>query len=134
MATSVNHRYKISELATLFGLSHRAIRYYEAEGLIAPERKGQQRLYRYQDYLRLSLIVRGKRLGFSLAEMRELFELYDAEKNTPRALQQMIHAIQQRQRRLQQQQEDIQAIMDELNRAETQCYRQLSKWSRQPSS
>lgn len=66
--------------------------------------------------------------------MRELFELYDAEKNTPRALQQMIQAIQQRQRRLQQQQEDIQAIMDELNRAETQCYRQLSKWSRQPSS
>ncbi|WP_421021289.1 MerR family DNA-binding protein, partial [Klebsiella pneumoniae] len=59
--------------------------------------------------MRLSLIVRGKRLGFSLAEMRELFELYDAEKNTPRALQQMIQAIQQRQRRLQQQQEDIQA-------------------------
>ncbi|MEF1291627.1 MerR family transcriptional regulator, partial [Vibrio sp. M260118] len=70
-------KYKISDLAKEFDITTRSIRFYEDEGLIQPERKGSMRIYNRRDKTRLKLILRGKRLGFSLAEIRELFELYD---------------------------------------------------------
>lgn len=119
--------YSISDLADEFDITTRTIRHYEDEGLLSPTRQGQKRLYTNQDRIRLKLTLRGKRLGFSLSNIRELFELYDADKTTVKQLRQMLTAIQARQSRLKQQLDDIQAIMEELETAEAKCYQQLSK-------
>ena len=70
-------RFTITELAEHFGITTRTIRYYEDEGMIAPERQGQNRVYSKRDYARLNWILRGKRTGFSLSEIREMLDLYD---------------------------------------------------------
>ena len=70
--------FSIAELAREFEVTPRTIRYYEAEGMLAPDRKGQRRIYSTRDRVTLALILRGKRLGFSLAEAKEIIELYDA--------------------------------------------------------
>lgn len=70
-------RFSISDLAAEFDVTPRALRFYEDEGLIAPERRGTARLYTQRDHARLAWILRGKRVGFSLTEIRELLDLYD---------------------------------------------------------
>src|SRR6266852_3999653 len=70
--------YSIADLAREFDVTHRAIRFYEDEGLLSPGRDGTRRVYSKRDWVRLKLILRGKRLGFSLAEIREMLELYDS--------------------------------------------------------
>ena len=72
--------FSISELAKEFDVTTRSIRFYEDQGLMKPARRGQTRIYSPQDRVRLKLILRGKRLGFSLAETRRLFDLYDADR------------------------------------------------------
>ena len=69
--------YSITELCGEFGVTARALRFYEDEGLISPERRGTQRIYSPRDRARLAWILRGKRVGFSLAEIREMIDLYD---------------------------------------------------------
>ena len=69
--------FSISDLCVEFGVTARALRFYEDEGLIAPERRGTQRVYTHRDRARLAWILRGKRVGFSLAEIREMIDLYD---------------------------------------------------------
>ncbi|URW76841.1 MerR family DNA-binding transcriptional regulator [Sphingomonas donggukensis] len=69
--------FAISDLSAEFGVTARALRFYEDEGLIAPERRGLQRIYSHRDRARLAWILRGKRVGFSLAEIREMIDLYD---------------------------------------------------------
>ena len=71
--------FSISDLAREFGVTTRAIRFYEDEGLLSPSRSGRQRVYTSRDHVRLKLIVRGKRLGFSLSEVREIIEMYDLD-------------------------------------------------------
>ncbi|MFM7968428.1 MerR family transcriptional regulator [Aeromonas sp. A-5] len=74
--------FSISELAREFDVTTRSIRFYEDQGLLNPTRQGQTRIYSRQDRVRLKLTLRGKRLGFSLADIRELFDLYDADKSS----------------------------------------------------
>ena len=69
--------FSISDLSAEFGVTPRALRFYEDEGLIAPERRGTQRIYSQRDRARLAWILRGKRVGFSLSEIREMIDLYD---------------------------------------------------------
>jgi DNA-binding transcriptional MerR regulator len=69
--------YSISDLSDEFGVTPRALRFYEDEQLIAPERRGTQRIYSHRDRARLAWILRGKRVGFSLGEIREMIDLYD---------------------------------------------------------
>jgi len=69
--------FSISDLCAEFGVTARALRFYEDEGLIAPERRGTTRIYSHRDRARLAWILRGKRVGFSLAEIREMIDLYD---------------------------------------------------------
>ena len=69
--------FSISDLSAEFGVTARALRFYEDEGLIAPERRGTARLYSQRDRARLAWILRGKRVGFSLGEIREMIDLYD---------------------------------------------------------
>ena len=84
VAAAVSDReptYTISDLAHEFALTTRAIRFYEDEGMLAPERRGRSRVYRERERVRLRLILRGKRLGLALAEIRELLDLYEVSRN-----------------------------------------------------
>jgi DNA-binding transcriptional MerR regulator len=71
--------YSIGDLAAETGVTHRALRIYEAQGLLSPQRIGNQRIYSYRDRARLILVLRGKRLGFSLADIGEMLALYDVD-------------------------------------------------------
>ncbi|EPE6793621.1 MerR family transcriptional regulator [Vibrio alginolyticus] len=117
--------FKISELAKEFDITTRSIRFYEDLGLLTPERKGNTRIYNGRDRIRLKLILRGKRLGFSLADIKELFELYDTDQSTEQ-LNYMIRLIEEKKAALQQQANDIQAVMMELNAAQLRCQNTLT--------
>ncbi|MFQ2043075.1 MerR family DNA-binding transcriptional regulator [Aeromonas sp. s11] len=118
--------YSISELAHEFDVTPRTIRYYEDEGLLTPQREGQTRIYSHRDKIRLKLTLRGKRLGFSLAEIRELFDMYDTDKSSKTQLHSMIQLIEAKRGVLRQQLEDIQMVMAELEAAEQRCVNSLN--------
>ncbi|WP_368175541.1 MerR family DNA-binding transcriptional regulator [Aeromonas sp. R5-4] len=118
--------YSISELAHEFDVTPRTIRYYEDEGLLTPLREGQTRIYSHRDKIRLKLTLRGKRLGFSLAEIRELFDMYDTDKSSKTQLHSMIQLIEAKRGVLRQQLEDIQMVMAELEAAEQRCVNSLN--------
>ena len=113
--------FTISELAKEFDITPRTIRFYEDEGLLSPARKGMQRIYNKKDRVHLKLIVRGKRLGFSLAESRALIEMYDPGSQNKRQLQALLDAIDASSQRLEQQLTDIQIMKDELTNARKRC-------------
>lgn len=113
--------YSISDLSKEFDITTRSIRFYEDQGLLKPKRRGQTRIYNLKDRVRLKLILRGKRLGFSLAETRRLFELYDADKNSVSQLHTMLELVEDKKVSLQQQMDDIKVVLMELNSAELQC-------------
>lgn len=114
--------YSISELSSEFDVTTRSIRFYEDQGLLKPDRKGQTRIYSSKDRVRLKLILRGKRLGFSLAESRELFELWDeTESGSERQLLKMLETLSQKQSQLEQQLNDIQMAKIELESAQGRC-------------
>ncbi|MCW8331683.1 MerR family DNA-binding transcriptional regulator [Photobacterium sp. SDRW27] len=125
----MDETYTISQLAKEFSVTLRSIRFYEDQGLLSPRREGNSRIFSRQDRARLKLILRGKRLGFSLANIHELFHLYDSDKRNKKQLQEMLNAIKHRQKLLLQQQADIQSVMMELNAAERNCYQHLAKLS-----
>lgn len=114
--------FSISELASEFDVTTRSIRFYEDQKLLFPTRRGQTRIYSGPDRVRLKLILRGKRLGFSLAETRELFELWD---ETPtgsiKQLQLLMTKIEEKKAALEQQLKDIAMLQLELDSAETRC-------------
>jgi DNA-binding transcriptional MerR regulator len=120
--------YTISDLAHEFGVSTRSIRYYEDVGLVSPSRKGSTRLYDRRDRIRLMLTLRGKRLGFSLAECKELIDLYDTTaSDNNKQLKAVIEKANQKRADLQQQLDDIRAIQDGLNTLEALCNAALLK-------
>ena len=106
--------FTIGELATAFALSPRAIRFYEDQGLLAPERAGTQRIYSKRDRARLQLILRGKRLGFSLADIREFLDLYDADSTKRQQMEMTLGKTRARITELEQQLEDITVTLAEL--------------------
>jgi DNA-binding transcriptional MerR regulator len=117
----MTHTFSISELSKEFDITTRTIRFYESEGLLHPARKGQTRIYRDQDRISLKLILRGKRLGFSLAESKELIELYDPETTNKKQLMRFMEKINERRKNLLQQVSDIQIMQHELDEAEKRC-------------
>ena len=106
--------FAIADLAREFGISTRAIRFYEAKGLLTPERVGGTRVFRRRDRARLSLILRGKRLGFSLRDISEYLSLYDAQSQTAQ-VRLLIEKVDQRLALLLQQQEDLRTTIAELH-------------------
>ncbi|MGF1771814.1 MerR family DNA-binding transcriptional regulator [Vibrio wakamikoensis] len=118
--------YKISELAKEFDITTRSIRFYEDEGLIQPDRKGTMRVYQRRDKIRLKLILRGKRLGFSLAEIRELFELYDTHQEDDQ-LTKMLKIIDEKEAVLKRQLDDINTLLEDLTTARERCEAALAK-------
>lgn len=117
--------YSIGELAKQFDITTRSIRFYEDEGLLSPKRQGQQRIYTNKDKVRLKLILRGKRLGFSLAETRRLFDLYDADNSSAAQLQKVLELISEKKVSLKQQMEDINVLLTELSGLEQRCQDEL---------
>ena len=117
----------ISDLAKEFGITIRAIRHYEDEGLLNPRREGTNRLFSNRDRVRLKLALRGKRLGFTLAEIRELFDLYDLARDEKKQLQEFLVKLERRRALLVQQREDIKIMLDEITFFETQCRKLLAE-------
>lgn len=117
----MSQHYTISELAKEFDITTRTIRFYEAEGLLNPQREGQNRIYSERDRVHLMLILRGKRLGFSLAESKELIALYDPAGANRKQLNRYMEMIRERRVSLNQQINDIQAMQTELIEAEHKC-------------
>lgn len=122
----MNPTYSISDLSRELDITTRAIRFYEEQGLLAPERRGQERVYSARDKVTLKLILRGKRIGFSLAECKELISLYDPVGGNHRQLTSMLEKIGERRQQLQQQLLDIQQMQLELDTAEERCLQALA--------
>lgn len=117
--------YSISDLAKEFALTTRTIRFYEDEGLLAPKRAGTRRLYTERERVRIKLILRGKRLGLSLSEIRELLDLYGAAKGERAQLLKFLQVLAARRAMLNQQREDITIVLAEIDALERQCKRRL---------
>ena len=112
--------YSISDLARELDITTRAIRFYEEQGMLAPERRGQERIFSPRDLVTLKLILRGKRIGFSLAECKELIDLYDPSGNR-KQLDYFLEKIIERREQLARQMLDIQQMQEELDTAEQRC-------------
>ena len=108
--------FTITDLALAFNVTPRAIRFYEDQGLISPQRQGQNRIYSRRDRGRLAWILRGKRVGFSLAEIREMLDLYDAGDGRTKQRLVTIDRCRERIDALAEQRADIDDMIDELER------------------
>jgi len=124
-STERTEHYTITQLAHEFAMTSRAIRFYEDQGLLAPERRGNRRIYHARDRVRLKLILRGKRLGMSLAEIREILDLYDADKTERSQLTRFVEVLAARRAVLLQQREDIDIVLAEIAVVEHECRRRL---------
>ena len=119
-------QFSISELSREFDVTTRAIRFYEDEGLLEPNRKGRHRVYSSRDRIRLKLILRGKRLGFSLSDIGDIIDMYDSEPGEEGQLQYFIEIISVRRKTLKQQRDDIEVTLKELDSIEKQCQKSMT--------
>jgi DNA-binding transcriptional MerR regulator len=113
--------FSIAELAREFDITARAIRFYEDMGLLAPSRAGRQRVYTQRDRTRLKLTLRGKRLGLSLQEVRELVDMYDSPSDTAPQLQAFMAVLGAHREQLERQREDIEITLAEIAQHEARC-------------
>jgi DNA-binding transcriptional MerR regulator len=113
--------YSVSQLARLLGVTARTIRFYEDKKLICPQRAGTTRVYTHRDRGRLMLILRGKRLGFSLREIKEYLDLYDADPSQHLQTRQLQLAVRKRIGKLQEQRQALDESLAELNVIDRQC-------------
>ena len=130
----MSETYGIAELAREFDVTTRTIRFYEDKGLLAPLREGQRRVYAPRDRVRLRLIMRGKRLGFSLDEIRQLIDLYDVDSSEVMQLRHFLDKIHEHKETLVGQQKDIAEILAEMERIEAQCSSLLSEKQKKPQT
>lgn len=115
----------IAQVADEFGVTHRAVRHYEELGLISPERRGTVRVYRRRDRTRLNLILRGKRLGFVLEEIRTIINLYDEPRGQASQLRYVLNQINDRRTDLERRRRDIEEALKELDDFEQRCHDDL---------
>ena len=119
--------FSISELAQEFDVTPRAIRFYEDQGLLAPRREGQRRIYTPRDRTRLKLTLRGKRLGLTLAEIRELIDMYDRGRGDRPQLERFREVLEAHRKSLLQQQADIEAQLAEIQTFEKRVQNRLKR-------
>ncbi|MGH1428635.1 MAG: MerR family transcriptional regulator [Arenicella sp.] len=120
-------QYSISDLAKEFDVSTRTLRFYEEKGILKPERHKSTRVYSASDRVTLKLLLRGKRLGFSIQECVDLISMYDPESGSAAQLQSLLEKIQEKQKLLEQQQADLKLMLIDLKAAETKCIESLNK-------
>ena len=123
-------QYSISELAREFDVTPRAIRFYETEGLLAPRREGQRRIYTPRDRTRLKLTLRGKRLGLTLSEIRSLIDMYEPGRDARPQLERFLSVLQQHRAALERQREDVEAQLAEIAAFEKRTRKQLGTGKR----
>ena len=116
----------ISQLAEEYDVTLRTLRHYEELGLLAPQRVGATRVYHHRDRIRLELILRGKRLGFSLPEIRTIVNMYDEPPGEAGQLQYLLDQIEVRRDELDQLRRDIEHTAEELDRVEARCREDLA--------
>jgi DNA-binding transcriptional MerR regulator len=119
--------YTISDLAREFGVTARAIRFYEDEGILSPTREASQRVYSARDRTRLKLILRGRRLGLSLAEIRTLLDMYDEPKDTLPQLKEFLTVLNEHRQILERRREDIDLTLAEIDAQEAMGRRMLDQ-------
>ena len=119
--------WSITELAEEFGVTLRTIRFYEDRGLISPERRGTSRVFHPRDRVRLALVLRGKRLGFSLDEIATIVDMYDAERGEAGQLRYLLDQIDVRRTELEQRRKDIEETLAELDEVEQRCHEDLRR-------
>jgi DNA-binding transcriptional MerR regulator len=123
-ATSI---FAISDLAREFGITPRTIRFWEDQGILSPEREGSKRVFTRRDRARLKMALRGKRLGLSLAEIKDLIGMYNStEDETPQLLE-CLRVMSSRRTALEQQREDIEAMLAEISQFESLCQQELTR-------
>jgi DNA-binding transcriptional MerR regulator len=121
MSAGGTRTYTITELATEFDVTARAIRFYEDVGLLTPQRAGRNRVYSAGDRTRLKLTLRGKRLGLALSEIKQLVDLYDADNGSRQQLEAFIEVLAEHRRLLERQREDIEITLAEIDQHEQRC-------------
>ncbi|MBK1852043.1 MerR family DNA-binding transcriptional regulator [Marinobacter sp. 1-4A] len=120
--------FSIGELSSEFDVTTRSIRFYEDQGLLKPTRRGQTRIFSTKDKVRLKLILRGKRMGFSLAETRELFDLWDeTPTGNEKQLLKMLTILSNKRAHMEQQKSDIAMAEMEIDTAEARCREALTE-------
>lgn len=127
---SATRTYTITELAAEFDVTPRAIRFYEDVGLLTPARAGRNRVYDQRDRTRLNLTLRGKRLGLSLQEIKQLVDMYDSPSDTAAQLQAFLGVLGEHRRQLERQREDIETTLGEIAEHEQRCRTLLARSAR----
>jgi DNA-binding transcriptional MerR regulator len=117
--------YSIGDLAREFDVTPRAIRFYEDQGLLAPRREGQRRIYTPRDRARLKLTLRGKRLGLTLSEIRELIDMYEPGRDERPQLARFLAVLEQHKALLEQQRGDLEAQLSEITAFEKRIRKRL---------
>lgn len=121
------HIFSISDLAREFGITPRTIRYYEDQGLLAPQRDGLTRVFSRRDRARLKMALRGKRLGLSLAEIKDLIGMYNSTADETPQLLKCLHILEKRRAALEQQREDIEAMLAQIKAFDASCREELKR-------
>ncbi|WP_077961478.1 MerR family transcriptional regulator [Ensifer adhaerens] len=124
---SVNKYYSITELTREFGISTRTLRFYEDEGLIHPERRGRTRLFRPADRRLIQEILRGRRIGFTIAEIREIIQVYKDPPGELGQLQLLMSRVEEKREELRQKRKDIDDTLTELDNVEEACLTRLAE-------
>lgn len=119
--------YTVPQLAKELGVTPRAIRFYETKDLLAPKRAGNTRVYTQKDRARLMLILRGKRLGFSLIEIKDFLKLYESDPHHVEQVQMLVKKVRVRMADLEEQQAELKRVLGELQEIDTQCVETLKK-------
>ena len=119
--------FTITELAREFDVTPRAIRYYEDQGLFCSKRAGKTRIYTKRDRTRLKLTLRGRRLGLSLAEIRELIDMYDVGRDQRTQLSKFLAVLARQRSALERQREDIEAVLEEIAALEQRAHELLGE-------
>jgi DNA-binding transcriptional MerR regulator len=121
MISTSNELLSVTELANELGITPRAIRFYETKGLIKPQRAGTTRVYTHRDKARMQLILRGKRLGFTLADIKEYLYMYDVDPTQAQQVKLLLEKVERRIDELEQQREDLETTLVELEEMRQEC-------------
>ena len=127
MRESMEDFYTITELTREFGVSTRTLRFYEDEGLVKPIRRGRTRLFRSADRHIIKMILRGKRIGFSIAEIRDIIQMYKKPTGEAGQMYAIMQKVDERRAELRQKRKDIEETLSELDQVEEACLGRLAE-------